>query len=344
MAATLYVAGNFDDEGGSPSKLANVIFDAISPPNVTYLNGGNFSSLEEICNGIQDFNLIYWFANISNDKPKLVRDIKKRNKACVLVTSKRNVDERYSFHELLFHALENKSNLFVELKRKGERYVGRIIDPLGNVFLDYNEDFGIIGRVLGTRANEIACYTRISSESIKEKIEVPDVTDFFQAIREYAATFHELVHISPESTSRFLGNASFRMNGQAYISRRNIDKRLIDATGFVAVEPNLPVRYFGEVKPSVDTPVQLALYSYYSNISFMLHSHVYIENAPFTGRVIPCGALEESSEIIKLFPDAQNVNFFVNILGHGSLALVNGVGNLRGIPYTERKIPELHLK
>lgn len=338
--SVLYVAGSFNDDKGKESKIAKTIFEAIAQPDTLYINGGNFTKLEELISRIQEFGLIYWFADVPNDKPKLISEIKKKNKACVLVTSKRNVEKKYDLQEMLYHALGNKSNLFLEIT-KNEKYFGRVIDPLGNVFLDYNDNFSLVGKAVEKRANELLGYTRVSSEKCGETMKVPDEKEFFHIIKGYADTFHSLVHANPKATNRFFGNASFKSD-LIYVTKRNIDKRDINNDGFVAVKQTLPVQYFGDHKPSVDSPTQISLYNYYPNIKYMLHSHVYIKNAPYTEKIMPCGALEEVGEINNLFPERETVNFFVNLKGHGSLALTDNIGPFKNIQYTARKIPEVH--
>ncbi len=338
----LYIAGSFDDVGGKNSKIAKIIFDGIGKSEVVYVNGGSFTELEEVIDKIQEFNLIYWFGNVPNDKPKLVKEIKKKNKACVLVTSKRNVEKEYSFEDLLYHALGNKSNLFLEITKEDNKYRGRVIDPLGNVFLNYETDFGLVGNALQKKAKELLSYTRVSSRKCGDGIKVPDEEDFFQIIREYGNVFHDLVHANPEAANRFFGNASFRTGDLIFVTKRNIDKRDINNKGFVGVKKIIPVEYFGDQKPSVDTPIQVKLYEYYQNVNFMLHSHTYVKDALFTNRAVPCGALEEADEIFNLFPNKDTVNFFVNLKGHGSLALVDMVKELKGIQYFAREMPEIH--
>ena len=49
--------------------------------------------------------------------------------------------------------------------------------------------------------------------------------------------------------------------------------------------------YYGE-KPSVDTPIQIKLFNYYHNVNYMVHGHVYVDNAKMTEHKIPlwlCG-------------------------------------------------------
>lgn len=348
---SLYVSGKFDDAGGRPSKIARRIFETVKLPEMNYYNGGRYGELEKILDSIGEFKLVYWFADVDNSKEKLVKEIKNKNNACILVTSKRNAKDKYSFADLVYHALNIKSNLFVEFGLENSRYYGRVIDPLGNVFLDRTDNFDSAGKALKQRTDELMKYTRISSRQIGEKIEAPNEEKFFSLVKEYADKFHKLIHAHPEAVNRFFGNASFRCeNGfpsfkdknLIHVSKRNVDKREISSQSFVAVNPKLPLEYFGSSKPSVDSPIQVKLYEYYQDIRYMLHAHVYIENVPFTEHIVPCGAVEEFNEIIKLFPDRKSANFSVNLKGHGSLILVNNSDNLKYIHYLPRNIPEIH--
>jgi len=350
---SIYVVGHFDDENGKSSKIGETLFNEIKSENTTYFNGGSFRDLENILDSIRNYQLIYWFADVPNDKPKIVNEIKNRNNACILITSKRNVNNQYTFMDLVFHALNIKSNLFVEITRENDRYNGRIIDPLGNVFLDYNENFGLVGKVLRKRVNELSGFRRVSSLNIGSEADIPYEDLFFEIIRGYAQTFHDLINPVSVAANRFFGNASFRCergfpsfkseDNMIFVSRRNVDKRFIDRNSFVGVRLENPVSYFGERKPSVDTPIQLELYSYYPKVRYMIHSHTYVSNAPFTNRIIPCGAVEEAEEIKEIFPDRNSVNFYVNLKGHGSLSLVDNFESLKNIPYIARGMPEVHL-
>jgi hypothetical protein len=73
----------------------------------------------------------------------------------------------------------------------------------------------------------------------------------------------------------------------------------------------------------------------------MLHSHVYVENAPMTKHIVPCGAIQEVEEIIQLVPSTFCNWFFINLRGHGSLCAAGDVEILRNIPYVPRRIPEI---
>ncbi len=346
---SLFIAGKFDDHKGCESKIAKIIYDSMGLTSEVH-NGGNFSQLEQLLDDINRFNMIFWFADIPNDKKKIVKTIKQRNNAHILVTSKRNIGGKYDFPELIAHALNIKSNLFVEFSTKDDIYLGRVIDPLGNVFLDYNNDMELVGKVLAKRVRELYGFKRVPSKNQEGIVLAPSDEEFFGLARIYANRFHDLIHAG--SNNRFLGNLSFRCeNGfpsyrredLIYVSRRNVDKRDIHQEAFVPVKvSDGQVEYFGDNKPSVDTPIQIRLYNFYKNARYMLHSHTYIQNAPFTKNIIPCGAVEEADEIMEINPDTQAKDFFINLKGHGSLAIISDLQKMRNIPYIPRILPEVH--
>ena len=163
----------------------------------------------------------------------------------------------------------------------------------------------------------------------------------------------------PDHVDRFVGNASLRfkeptrcMNGFPAIrkdnlvlmSRRNVDKTGISEKDFVPCFLNNDenVEYFGENKPSVDSPVQLRVFREYPNIDYILHGHVYIKNAPFTSMPIPCGAVEEINEIIANVP--KDTDFAVlNLKGHGCLIMssAENLDRMNDVIFEVRKLPEI---
>ena len=151
---------------------------------------------------------------------------------------------------------------------------------------------------------------------------------------------------------RFLGNCSFRCThgfpsfkdseAAIWVSRRNGDKRDIGITSMVpcTLMPDGRVGYWGDAKPSVDTPIQLMLYRYYKWAKFMLHSHTYIRDAYWTKKKLPCGAVEEFYEIIKHGNEPNEVGMEINLRGHGSLVMAADISYLKDISYYARPIPE----
>ena len=349
MIKILIVGGTFDHEGGKSSGLVTSIIGYIRRDpdiQVTSVNGGLVEDLHnEILPAVADFDIVLWFANVSNDEDKL-RDVKAINPKCLLVTSKRNDSGKYTFAELISRALAIKANLTVEFSRDLDGiYNMMLFDPLGNVFYDGFMADEMCNKLLA-RLKQLLSFTRVPTiQDIEHEVpEVPEEMEFFSFAHNCADIFHNLIRPA-KGTERFLGNMSFRCqngfpsfrggDGLIYVSRRNVDKSAIDATSFVPayLDNNEASRYFGDAKPSVDTPVQLRLYKQLPWVNYMLHAHCYIDTTDIpetvtlqTTKPIPCGAIEEVAEILETYL----VNKFyweitsprlvaINLAGHGCI-------------------------
>ena len=184
---------------------------------------------------------------------------------------------------------------------------------------------------------------------------IPIKEDFLNIVREYATIFAQETFHTKE-VKRFLGNASFRCpkgfpsfrDGKyIFVSKRNVNKEFIGIDEFVPVYlENDRLYYCGKNKPSVDTPIQVRMYNLLPNINYMIHSHCYIENAPYTKNALPCGAIEEVDEITQLLKDYYNNDFnrdfyIINLIGHGSIMMSNNPKQLKDINMIGRKLPEI---
>lgn len=343
----LIIGGTYDDNGGKQSGFVNKFVECFrnKNSNVTYHSHGYYSNLEQHLSTVVDYDVVFWFANISNDKPKLLNRIKQLNSKVLLISSKNNLNGNYQRLELISRALVSKSNLLFEIGSYDGKFCVTIMDPLNNVFINRETDIEKVVEVSYTRICELIKFTRIPSRQVGEKIVCPTETNFFEIARENANNFHHLVHAVNQD--RFLGNLSFRCengfpsfrkNDLIFVSQRNIDKRNLNENGFVAVNLNSEncVEYYGSNKPSVDTPIQIRLYNYYHNIKYMLHAHVYVDDTPTTHDIIPCGSIEEFTEIMSLFPNRDEARFCVNLNGHGCLILTDNVEYLRDVKYKSR--------
>ena len=353
----LFVGGTFDDNGGRPSGLVKKFANAIRDVNTgtyhtfTLHNGGYFSEIGEILEKCIEHDVIFWWANVPNDKPKL-RDVKTVNSKAMFVTSKRNDDDKYSFAELINRALGAKANLCVEFKRINDKYQFMLFDPLGNSWYK-GFDINACANIMMHRLVFLQGITRQGCVHSNEAIAVPDEADFFDVIKKHAETFHELLDPDPNVT-RFLGNSSFRCmrgfpsfkrDGVVFVSRRNVDKRFIDKDNFVPTWlEDEKVIYCGENKPSVDTPIHLRLYDMLPNINYMIHAHVYIKDAPYTLRMIPCGGLQEVTEILAAiqmhYGDLEQDFYAINLIGHGCIVMSSDVEKLKKLNYVGRMLPE----
>lgn len=348
------VGGNWDMNGGRPSsyvyKLAISLI--LAGAAVKMRNGGAFDELSAFFDGstFADYDAIIWMPNVPNDLPKQ-RGVKEIYPHKLLVSTKRNNGE-YGFHDLVNRALGQKANLCCDFKREGQVIASRIFDPLGVVWQDYTADIPTLARALVKRLRELLSFTRQGALCAgTAAMEIPNQPEFFSLVRAYADTLHALI-MPTEGVTRFLGNSSFRCErgfpsirergtNKIYVSRRNVDKRFIDPSAFVAVEfDGEKIRYWGAHKPSVDTPIQARLYRALPAVNFMLHAHVYLHGAPTTSRAISCGALEEVDEVLSVIPD-RNSNFIcVNLLGHGCIVMAGDSARMRDLPLIARPMPE----
>lgn len=367
----LFVGGNWDLNGGKESKIVNEFAKYL--PNVTVYNGGNYNDLNKILELSINYDTVIWWANVSNELPK-IRNVKDINYKTMLVSSKRNIDNKYSFQDLLQRSFALKSNLTIEFSKKNDLYSMKLFDPLGNVWYE-GTNIKECAEELIDRLNFIKSITRESTISkeenngalawffnmFKEEIYksdsnpiIPVKEVFLNLVKEYASKFAEAT-FETKDVKRFLGNASFRCpkgfpsfrDGKyIFVSKRNVNKEFISIDEFIPVFlENGKIYYCGDSKPSVDTPIQVRLYELLPNINYMIHSHCYIDGAPFTQKSLPCGAIEEVKEILKLLEKEYNNDlnkdfYLINLIGHGSIMMSKNPEQLMNINMVGRKLPE----
>ena len=341
----LFVGGTWDLNGGKKSKLVDSFSEEIE--NVTIHNGGDYKDLERIIEMAKNYDIVFWWANVDNSLPK-VRNVKEINYRVMLVSSKRNDNYKYSDEQLLQRSLGMKANLTVEFSKTDGNFKMRVFDPLGNIWYE-GYDIKKCALNIFNRLESLVKYTRKSTIRSNDV----DNEEFLRIVRDYATKF--AVTIFPDDVKRFLGNASFRClkgfpsyrgNNCVYVSKRNVNKKYIDGNDFVMTyEDRGNIYYYGDNKPSVDTPVQVELYSKLPNINYMIHSHCYIKDAPYTENKVPCGALEEVEEIDELiskyYDGDYNRKFYVfNLLGHGSIMMSSNPRCLEYIELVKREVME----
>ena len=101
----------------------------------------------------------------------------------------------------------------------------------------------------------------------------------------------------------------------------------------VSVDMNFfeTVRYYGNRKPSVDTPVQLKIYQNAPRINYMIHGHYYVYGAPFTLNFYPCGDLREYTDLSQAIALTYNKYAMgaINLQNHGFLLYSSNLEQLR---------------
>ena len=171
----LFVGGTWDLNGGKKSKIVDEFAKYI--PNTLVYNGGNYNDLNKILESCINYDIVIWWANVSNDLPK-VRNVKEINYKTMLISSKRNIDNKYSIQDLLERSFKLKSNLTVEFSKKENKYNMRLFDPLGNEWYD-GLDIEKCAKAILDRLKIIKNITR--EKTIKSEENFENISTFFKS-------------------------------------------------------------------------------------------------------------------------------------------------------------------
>lgn len=350
------IGGTFDQGKGKASYLVEELLVSAAKHygigSLNAINGGNLEALDGLVPWLKEhkYDCLIWLPNIDNKEDKILPTIKQQYPNLLLVQSKRVVEKAYTDFEMVKRLLDSHSSLGIRITRP-DSYRFEIIDPLGN---SWNKPAPLseVGEILWGRIDELLKLTRKPakySETLPQSVALEP--EFIDAVTYLGGEFTKYVMaVNPD---RFLGNASTRCchgfpsakkGDVIYMSKRNVDKTIISSNQFVpvkALESNA-IHYGGENKPSVDTPIQQLLYNAYPNVRYMVHGHVYVKGAPMTERNIPCGFLEEVSEVTNLYSNMESTNFVLNLRGHGCLILSDNIEYLTSHKFISRPHLEKH--
>ena len=336
--------------------------------DVDVYNGGDTNQLINIVE--KNYDLVFWFVDEIDDG-NVIYNIKQKNQKVILIVCER-VNDNIPFIASLNNVFKIKINILIQ--NKNEMFI--TTDPLGNMWyegnniveaiqasIDRTEFLNKITRESTTQADELvgslAWYFNQfkqdfinNNEVTKEKVEEEEL---LETVRNYAHTFtKETTHCDESDIDKVLENSatrcikgmpSFRKGNVVFVSKRTVTNKYIQNDDFVPmIKKNGKLYYQGNFKPSVDSPIQMALYEHLPNINYILHSHCYIDNAVFTSKNYPCGAIEEVEEILKTIKEHyktfDNDFYMINLIGHGSYVLGKTVKDIENVVYVGRKIPE----
>ena len=335
------VGGTFDNDGGKSSFIVKEMMEFLGCPGI---NGGNLNDLDI------DFSFtdsLIWMPNISNKEDKILPTIKVRHPHMLLVQSKVVSKGNYTDADIVGRLLKSHSLLGIVIEKKPRGYKFRVLDPLGNIHCS-TYDLEVLCRTLKNRTDQIKKMTRVGSKSIGPVKDFTVDYQFIEIVKNLGTQFAAFVNaINP---NRLLGNASTRCsagfpavrdNERLFVSKRNVDKQTLSSEDFVEVGTTEDgIEFFGDNKPSVDSPIQLLLLYYYPNIKYMVHGHVYVKDAPMTENKIPCGFLEEVTDVVAAVPDLDSKEFVVNLRGHGCLIACSELSYFDEIELMARPFPE----
>ena len=328
----IIVGGRFGDapkESGVAIKLANAL-------NADLVNGGSIQNLSEI--SLSGFELIIWMPKVDNGEAKIYP---KKDIGAVLICSK-FMGARVTRFDSVSRIFKMGGNAVIEIHPKavhlpwlgrGDYVTFELVDALANWWRG-TADID----ALACSIRDLYDWTRGSVRVRTERsVEMPIADPPHDLERLVVSTKRVADMVETEYEGRFFGNAStrcakmfpsHRVDDCAYVSARNIDKRRIEEDDFVCVRGVVDgIVYHGDRKPSVDTPIQLALYKRYPRIRCMIHGHVFIQDVPTTEHYFPCGDMREFEDVCKVI-SGTGPSGILNLKDHGFLMYGDSVGRL----------------
>jgi len=247
-----------------------------------------------------------------------------------------------------------------------------LVDALGNLWCRTSDPVELLNHIF-----KLYSWTKgsIRKESLQSDSYIPfDVTNMSD-MYEFCDIIKNVSNlVENKRGNRYFGNASTRCSKMfpsvirrssndksklsglfdyILVSKRNISKEKIQPDDFVITkfgsssENCSKVLYFGNDKPSVDTPSQLWLYTEYPNINYMIHGHAYISGSSeiiYTDKYCSCGDLREVSQV-KNHIQKEDCNFFIiNLINHGFIIASDTLDRMRnivnGVNFVYRNIGE----
>jgi hypothetical protein len=244
-----------------------------------------------------------------------------------------------------------------------------LIDALGNLWCRTSDEVELLNNI-------VRLYKWTESSSRKESMKsdayvpytidnIPDLKDFCKIIRSVSDK------VENERGGRYFGNASTRCSKMfpsirskvddnrplspvsklfqyILVSKRNISKDKIQPEDFIVSQYGGrgdsestsvgKILYYGDDKPSVDTPSQIWLYNDFPKINYMIHGHSYI-NCKFldlnlvrtTEKYCSCGDIREVGQIKKIVTNPDCDFFIVNLTNHGFIIATDTLERMRDI-------------
>ena len=318
---TIIVGGGWSENpkrSGVIEKLSNQFEDCN-----TY-NGGILYNLQTR----YDSDLIIWMPDISNEE---VKHYPKKTTGNVLICSK-VMREGYKKIDAVERIFRMNANAVIAITKNG-MFSFHLIDALGNTWYSGNSIEG-----LAIKIKELYDFTKaaIRVRTNRDSRKVP-MWKNNESIKEFIDLNTKLAErIQLACGERFFGNISTRCQklfpsirvAGILVSPRNSDKRYLTPEEMVLCYKKDDLNYyFGDKKPSVDSPIQMEIYGACPQINYMIHGHAFIKDAPFTSDYYLCGDLREAEEVKSII--GKNDHGFLNLKNHGFLLYSKNLEDLR---------------
>lgn len=347
MMKVLLVGGNFQERiintkvtSGAVTKLGEALKDDGRAVLVDVVNGGTVDELNKL--DLNPYDLVIWMANVDNSQPKKYPT---KRKGSVMVVSKRLSEGRTELDAVSrifgMHANAVIAIKFDEGNPYENKFTFKLLDALGNSWV---ETAG-----LQELSSAVLAFTKWNGESQRV-----GTSKFYNDDLEQVVELNKIVADKFERVkSRYFGNVSTRCmkmsptkriskKGIIFVSKRNVSKQRLTVDDMVLafLDKDDSIKYLGDHKPSVDTPIQLQLYKKFSKINYMIHGHAYVRHAIFTDHYYPCGDLREVDEVCQVIPNGlykqdhleikiSTFSGVINLKNHGFLIYAETLNDLR---------------
>jgi hypothetical protein len=304
----------------------------------TLINGGNLNFLRRIPELLGDVTL--WMPDIDNEMEKIY-PVKKRSS--ILICSK-VLREGRDLSDAVGRIFKMHGNAVIAITPvKDSKFSFTLLDALGNIWSD-TDNIDQLAKDIIKFLDWMQEVERVGSVCEHGEINVVSPYDQYQKLKVFCDINTKVADkVENCNDTRYFGNCSTRcsqlfptlrtdVHSRIHVSRRNSNKLRLTPTDMLVAEvldDKGTVKYYGntEVKPSVDTPVQLQLYKLFPEINYMIHGHAYVDEAPFTEEYYPCGDLREVWGALRQIKDVGCGA--VNLKNHGFLIYAKTIGALQ---------------
>jgi hypothetical protein len=315
--------------GGNPltnkkSKIIYMIYDYFKQNYTTNLYNG------VPCDNISESDITLWMPDIDNKEEKIYP---KKKTGSVLICSKVLRDGRTKF-DAVSRIFSMNGNAVICITKDSDTYSFELIDALGNTWGDKSSSIETLC------ANIKAFYIWSSSQqriSLMQRF-VPE-KEFIEMNKELAQKVQNSIgsryfgNVSTRCMKLFPSNRNNKDENVFLFSARNSNKEFLTEDDFVIVKTNQVFgEFYGNKKPSVDTPIQLELYKYFKNINYMIHGHAFIKGAIYTEDYFPCGDMREVQSVKDCLSGKWNTPMIIlNLKNHGFLIGAENLSYLKMI-------------
>lgn len=328
----LIVGGNFGYVVNKPSLVIDKLVSSLSVyfKDITVINSGTLKQLQESANMVGQFDITVWMPDVPDNAPniKMEKDI-----GAVLIVAKNLYSNKCTRTDAVTRIFKYHANAVIAINRTsiGEPFNFELIDALNNNWTDHKTT--LIDELTASIHNLYHWTKAAKRESVIHE------TDDIDKLLELNT---KVINTNAEQNIRYFGNTrctlmfpSCRQTKGILVSPRNSDKLQLKRNDMIHVYRKKlgQLAYFGNTKPSIDTPIQMSLYEYFPRINFFIHGHNTIKKVHTTKRYFPCGDLREiqqSFDIINTNPmESTHVySGMFNIKNHGFLIYAENIADL----------------